>query len=192
MEMKQSLTDPCVFFKLTEDKVVLVAVCHVDDNAIAGAPHWTKWFKEGVKKGFGITELGLLKKHLGVWCELKTDEHGERYVVATMPKLARQIIEVTEKAVGHDSKESSVPAIPGTCLEKNPEEKESIVETEHRSIVGKSPCLVTKLWVEGSNPVGELAKFFSNPGSEQWKALERFVGCSMSSLLVGNRRSHAL
>jgi hypothetical protein len=65
MEMKQSLADPCVFFKITDDKVVLVAVCHVDDNAIAGAPHWIKWFKEGVKKRFGITELGLLKKHSG-------------------------------------------------------------------------------------------------------------------------------
>jgi hypothetical protein len=176
MEMKQSLADPCVFFKITEDKVVLVAVCHVDDNAIAGTPHWIKWFKEGVKKRFGITELGLLKKHLGVWYEWKTDEHGERYVVATMPKLVRQIIEVTEKAIGHDLKESSVPATPGTCLEKNPEEKEPIMETEYRSIVGKSLYLVTKLYVEGSNPVRELAKFFSNPGSEQWKALERFVG----------------
>jgi hypothetical protein len=85
MEMKQSLADPCVFFKLTEVKVALVAVCHVDDNAIAGAPHWIKWFKEGVKKRFGVTELGLLKKHLGVWYEWKMDEHGERHVVAMMP-----------------------------------------------------------------------------------------------------------
>jgi hypothetical protein len=68
-----------------------------------------------------------------------------------------------------------MPATLGTWLEKNPEEKESIVETEHRSIVGKSLYLVTKLYVEGSNPVRELAKFFSNPGSEEWKALERFV-----------------
>jgi hypothetical protein len=70
-----------------------------------------------------------------------------------------------------------VPATPGTSLEKNPTEKEPIVETEHRSIVGKSLCLVTKLCVEGLNPVRELVKFFSNPGVEQWKALERFVGC---------------
>jgi hypothetical protein len=93
-----------------------------------------------------------------------------------MPKLVRQIIECTEKAIGHDLKGSSVPATPGTCLEKNPEEKEAIMETEYRSIVGKSLYLVTKLYVEGSNPVRELAKFFSNPGVEQWKALERFVG----------------
>jgi hypothetical protein len=36
--------------------------------------------------------------------------------------------------------------------------------------------LVTKLFVEGSNPVRELAKHFSNPGKEHWKALEKFVG----------------
>jgi hypothetical protein len=105
MEMKQSLADPCVFFKASEDKVVLVAVCHVDDNAIASTPHWIKcWFKEGVKKRFGVTELGMLKKHLGVWHLWKTDENEERNVVATMPKLVRQIIEVTEKAVRHEFK----------------------------------------------------------------------------------------
>jgi hypothetical protein len=178
MEMKQSLADPFVYFKSSEDNVVLVAVCHVDDNAIAGAPHWIKWFKEGVKKRFGMTKLGLSKKHLGIWHAWKTDENRERCVVATMPKLVRQIIEVAEKDIGHDLKESSVPTTPGTCVEKNPEEKEPIVETECRSIVGKLPCFATKLHVEGSNPVRELAKFFSNPGSQQWKALERFVGCS--------------
>jgi hypothetical protein len=41
-------------------------------------------------------------------------------------------------------------------------------------------CLVTKLLVEGSNPVRELAKFFSNPGVEHWKAVEKFAGCLKS------------
>ena len=35
--------------------------------------------------------------------------------------------------------------------------------------------LVTKLWVSGSNPACELTKYFSNPGKEHWKALERLV-----------------
>ena len=50
------------------------------------------------------------------------------------------------------------------------------METEHRSIVGKSMHLVTKLFVEGSNPVRELAKSFSNPRNEHWKAVEKFAG----------------
>ncbi len=176
MEMIQSLVDPCVFYKLHKEEVVVIAVCHVDDNAIAGTPVWVKWFKEGVKQRFGITELGVLKRHLGIWYDWKTDENGERYVVATMPKLVKQIIEVTEKAIGREVKRSSVPALPGTCLVKNPEGEEAIMEKEYRSIVGKSLYLVTKLFVEGSNLVRELSKFFSNPGDEHWKAVEKFAG----------------
>lgn len=177
LDMKQSLADPRAFFKVFEDKVALVAVRDVDDNAIAGAPHWNKWFEDGVKKRFGMTELGALKKCSGAWCEWKTDENGEPRVVAAMPKLVRQTIECAKKAIGHELKGSSAPATPGTCLEKNPEDEEAIMETEQRSVVGKSSCLVAKLCVEGSDSVRQLAKSFSNPGEEQQKALERFVGC---------------
>jgi hypothetical protein len=176
MGMTQSSVDPCVFYKKSEGLVVLVTVTHVDDVALGGTPEWIQWFKEGLKKRFGITDLGRLKKHLGIWHEWKHDENGERHIVATMSKLARQIIECAEKAVGHEVKKSSVPATPGSCLEKNAEDKETIMETECRSIVGKSMCLVTKLLVKGSNPVRELAKFFSNPGVEHWKAVEKFAG----------------
>jgi hypothetical protein len=46
----------------------------------------------------------MLKEHLCVWHEWKTDENGEHHIVATMPKLVRQIIECTEKAIGHELK----------------------------------------------------------------------------------------
>jgi hypothetical protein len=60
-------------------------------------------------------------------------------------------------------------------LEKNTEEDEAIsMETEYCSIVGKSMYLMTKCFVEGSNPVRE--EFFSNPGVKHWKALEKFAG----------------
>jgi hypothetical protein len=36
--------------------------------------------------------------------------------------------------------------------------------------------LVTKLFVEDLNPVRELAKYFSNPGVEHWKAVEKLTG----------------
>jgi hypothetical protein len=71
----------------------------------------------------------------------------------------------------------SVPAAPGTCLENKSEEDETIMEKERGSIVRKSMHLVTKLFVEGSNPVRELANFFSDPGIEHWKAVEKFAGC---------------
>jgi hypothetical protein len=58
MEMTPSLVDPCVFYRKDGDVVVLITVCHVDDNAIAGTPEWMSWFNEGFKKHFGITKLG--------------------------------------------------------------------------------------------------------------------------------------
>ena len=65
MLIGQSVTDPCVFYKEDEHgEVVVIAVCHVDDNAIAGTPVWIRWFKDGVKKRLGIADLGRLKKHL--------------------------------------------------------------------------------------------------------------------------------
>jgi hypothetical protein len=74
-------------------------------------------------------------------------------------------------------KNLSVPAAPWLCLEKNAEEDETVVEAEHQSIVGQSTCLVTKLFLEGSNLVRELAKFFSDPGIEHWEHVEKFAGC---------------
>jgi hypothetical protein len=40
----------------------------------------------------------------------------------------------------------------------------------------KSLYLVTKLFVEGSNPVREIGKYISNPGVEHWRAVEKFTG----------------
>jgi hypothetical protein len=177
MGMKQSLVNPCVFHKESEELVVLVAVTHVCNMALGGSPEWTKWFKEGLKKRFGTTDLRILKKHLGIWHEWKNNKNGEWCIVATVSKLVQQSIECTEKAVGHGVKNSSVPAAPGSCLEKNVEEDETIMETECCSIVGKSMHLVAKLFVEGWNPVRELAKCFSNPGIGHWKAVEKFAGC---------------
>jgi hypothetical protein len=177
MGMTQISVNPCAFCKESEGLVGLVAVTRVDDVALGRSPEWIKWFKEGLKKRFGITDLGRLKKHLGIWCKWKHDENGERHIMAAVSKLVRQIIECTEKAVGHEVKKSSVPAAPGLCLEKNAEDDETIMETECGSVVGKSMCLATELFVEGSNPVRELAKFFSNPGVEHWKAVEKFAGC---------------
>jgi hypothetical protein len=87
MGMKQSLVNPCVFCKESEELIVLVAVTHVDDLALGGSLEWIKWFKEGLKQPFGIADLGCLKKHLGIWCKWKNNENGEQHIVATVSKL---------------------------------------------------------------------------------------------------------
>jgi hypothetical protein len=73
MGMTQISVNPCAFCKESEGLVGLVAVTRVDDVALGRSPEWIKWFKEGLKKRFGITDLGRLKKHLGVWHKWKND-----------------------------------------------------------------------------------------------------------------------
>jgi hypothetical protein len=54
MDMSQSMVNPCVFYRMEDKVVVIIHVCHVDDNVIAGTPECISWFKEGVKKYFGV------------------------------------------------------------------------------------------------------------------------------------------
>jgi hypothetical protein len=58
-----------VFYRKEGNGVVLIIICHVDDNVIAGTPEWISLFKEGVKRHFVITKFGCQCKDLGVWNE---------------------------------------------------------------------------------------------------------------------------
>jgi hypothetical protein len=174
MGMESSEVDPCVFYRKRGNKVCLVAMTHVDDTILFGPKQEIEWFKVGVKKRFNYSDLGKLKKHLGVWYEWKENNSEERHLIGSMPKLVKEIIESFERHVGREAKEYSTPGTPGISLLKNTSE---IVDAEkYRSIVGKYMYLVTKIFPEGSNTARELTKHFSNPGFEHWKELERVVG----------------
>ena len=89
MKMKQSLTEPCVFYLRDEkDSLVLLALLYVDDTLVAGESKWFDWYKKMVGTRFKYRDEGKLKKHLGVWYKWEYgDVNQERYVEATMPKL---------------------------------------------------------------------------------------------------------
>jgi hypothetical protein len=164
-----------VFYKKNDkDETLLIAVCHVNDTQLCGLKSEIQWFKTEIKRRFKIKELGRLKKHLGIWYEWLTDENGEVYIQARMPKLVDEIIKVYEDHVEREAKISNTPGTPGESLPKNT--GEMVNEEKYRLIVGKIMYLVTKLFLEGSNPAREMAKHFSNPGEAHWKEVERFVG----------------
>jgi hypothetical protein len=161
MGMRQLLADPCVFYKKNnEGRTILKAICFVDDTLLFGLKTEIEWYKWNVKKRFEYKDLGALRTHLRVWYKLKTDENGNWYLVATMPKKVREIIEVYEEHVGHKAKAYSVPGAAGLCMQKWT--KDPIKQTMHRKIVGKIMFCVVKIFPEGSNAVRAIAIHFSN------------------------------
>ncbi len=175
MKLEQSQADPCVFFKKNaKGMTVLIAITHVDDTLLIGTREAVDEFKKGIKERFGYTDLGRMKKHLGVWYEHKTDKNGDTYLEATMPKYVKEIVALYEKHKGQPVKEYNTPGTPGISLEKN---KGDSVEPEmYRRIVGKVMYLVTKIFPEGSNAARELSRQFGNPSEDHWNELGRFIG----------------
>jgi hypothetical protein len=174
MKMVQSAADPCIFYKMKEDKIVLILVLYVDDTLCTGRKEEVEWAYKMIEKEMKIERLGKLKKHLGIWYKWKKDEQGNQYLEAHMPKMVEEITQKFFKATGKEAKEYDTPGPPGKTLRKN--EGPIIELDEYRSIVGKIMYFATKLCPDVSNSARELASHLSNPGVEHWKALERCVG----------------
>jgi Reverse transcriptase (RNA-dependent DNA polymerase)/Zinc knuckle len=176
MKMSQSLVDPCLYFWKNQNlEVTLMAVVHVDDVILMGTKTVIEKFKGELRQRFNISDLGKLKKHLGVWYDWKTDRNTkEIYIVASMTKLETEIVESYEKLMGKNVKTADTPGFPNSYLSKN--DGETVMMTEYRSLVGKIMYLMTKLAPDLANPARELAQHLSNPGEQHWKALERLIG----------------
>jgi hypothetical protein len=176
--------DPCLFYwKNAAGEVILMAVVHVDDILLVGEKETIEKFKSELKKRFNISDLGQLKKHLGVWYDWRTDDNGETYIVASMTKLEDEIVEAFETSTGKMVKETETPGYPNKFLSKN--EGKPVKMTEYRSMVGKIMYLMTKLAQDLANPAREFAQHLLNPGEEHWKALERLVGHIKSKVYEG-------
>jgi hypothetical protein len=174
LKLEQSKSDPCIFYKKVQGKVVLILGVYVDDTLVCGTKKETAWAYRMIETRFKIDKLGKLNKHLGVWWIWKTDGNGEPYLVATMPKMVEEIVEKYNNNADRVAKNGGTPGFPGKTLKKN--EGKTVKMEAYRSIVGKIMYYTTKIAPELSNAVRELAGHLSNPSEEHWKALERCVG----------------
>ena len=173
--MKQSKVDPCIFYKKDEKtgELLLILSIHVDDVIVAGMAEHLEDLKVKIKERFNITDLGQLKKHLGVNYEWGTDEEGD-YVKAEMKKNAEKFINCYEKMFEKNVKVAKTPGFPGKCLNKN--EGEVIMLDEYRSLVGQIMFYMVKVGPDVANAARELAQHMTNPGEEHWNSMERMVG----------------
>ena len=109
----------------------------MDDTLVTGTKGMIDWFCDIVQEKFTITDLGELKKHLGIWYRWKTDSKGERYVEATMSKLADEIQESYEQSSNKNVTEKATPGTPCKVLTKTKDLLNANDHKQYRSVVGK-------------------------------------------------------
>ena len=172
--MLQSKADPCVWYKLKDGHLWLIVAVYVDDIAYAGCNDARNWFKEEVQKRFKISDLGKLKKHLGVWYEKKCDNEGPYYQLK-MEKYQAELLQDWKELTGKEPRHVKTPAYPGESLTKNVNDE--IINVEgYRKILGKAMWFCKKIMPECGNAIRELATHMDKPGQDHWRAMERLIG----------------
>jgi hypothetical protein len=134
MNLKQSVTDPCIFYKQQGGKVVLILVLYVDDTLCAGETKEVEWAYKKIEEKITIVKLGKLKKLLGIMYD-KQDKLGNTYLESSMPKMIEEISDMFEKSRGKPAKVYATPGTPGKVLRKN--EGNMVDLDANRSIIGK-------------------------------------------------------
>ena len=126
-----------------------------------------------VKSIVNITDLGVLKKHCGIWYEWSTDTAGNKLLKANMNKYVHNLISDYERDFGM-IKEKTTPGAPNNTLTKH--EGTPIDIEFYRSYLGRVMYYVTKLAPECSNASRELSQHMANPGPIHWEAMDRMIG----------------
>ena len=116
---------------------------YVDDVLISGKEKEIYKFKTKFKQTHKITNLGKLKRHLGIWYKWIKNEEGST-IKMLMNDMARKIVKEYEELTHGAVKEWTSPGYPNIKLTKLNSEDKEINEEGYRSMVRKVTCLVNK------------------------------------------------
>ena len=141
-----------------------------------------KLFKNEMSKWVTIKELGIVRKHLGVYYARGHDKDGI-YIEVNMVDFVKGMTNDYVEMTGHLPKRAATPGLPGTTLERN--EGEIILQPEYRSVVGKLLYFMKKVSPLCANATRELSQHLENPGLQHWKAVERILGFLQNSTTYG-------
>ena len=147
MGLTQSLADPCIWYRHDSDhNLTLLVAVYVDDCIVAGTKSEIDAFKAGVRKRFNITDLGPIKKHLGVWYEHKVTDAGREYFCMTMESFKEDILTDWKQLTGKEAKPAKTPGFPGESLTKN--KGEAVDTKNYRKLLGRLMWFTRKLMPE--------------------------------------------
>ena len=174
--MTQCKSDPCLFVQFDEnERLVLMVVVYCDDCIITGYKTYVAKIKEGIAKTVKISDLGKLKKHLGVDYEFGSDEEGN-FVKCHMSEYLKAIVRDFEKEINKTIKPRKIPGAAVTPPLKSKEGDEIIMQETYRSYVGRVMFACGKSEPTISNACRELTSHLNAPNEEHLSALEHLIG----------------
>jgi hypothetical protein len=182
----QCKTDPCLFMLFDAGGVLeALVVVYCDDCNITGVQAAVKKIKKGITTSVKISDLGKLKRHLGVDYEFGTDEDAD-YILSNMTDYIEAIVRTNyEEYMESDIKEFSTPRASVTPPLRSSPEDEIINMELFRSFVGQILFACGKTEPTISNACRELTSHLTAPNEEHWKALTHLVGYLKSGSFQG-------
>jgi hypothetical protein len=131
-QLQQCKTDPCIFYRRDDDgKVVLLMAAFIDDEILAGKRYAIKDVMRGLQEHVTISDLGPLRRHLGVYSTKGEDDEGPYYETG-MKDFVTDTVVIYEDLIGKPATVFPSPGYASTVLSKNID-----VITEYRLLVGK-------------------------------------------------------
>jgi histone deacetylase 1/2 len=174
--LTQSKTDPCLFMMFSTDgSLEAFVVVYCDDCIISGFEDIVDKIKFGISKSVTISDLGNLKRHLGVDYEFGSDSEGD-YIKAHMTDYIEAIVRDYEVFKESGIKEFSTPGASVTPPLRSSVDDEIIDMEPFRSFVGRILFACGKTEPTLSNACRELSSHLSAPNKEHWKALSHLIG----------------
>jgi hypothetical protein len=93
MNMQQSHSDPCIFYKHKGGKLVLILVLYVDDTLCTGKRVEVEWAYKIIESKLKIGRQRQLKKHLGMWYNWKENKTGKHNRKLTCQRWWKRFVE---------------------------------------------------------------------------------------------------
>ncbi|KAE9338317.1 hypothetical protein PR003_g11560 [Phytophthora rubi] len=165
---QRSLTEPCLYYRVEGEEIMLVLV-YVDDILVAtkDEEQKKKMLFEDLDKEYGLKDQGLLAWYLGVEVEQTAD-----HIFISQSKYAREILAKFGYAEAHSV---------GNPMEVNArlvplgDGEESDTSFPYREAVGMLMYLATSTRPDLAFALGQLSRFVAKPSSKHVGALKRVL-----------------
>ena len=174
VELQQSVSDPCIFYKRdAKGRVVLIGSNWVDDSVWSGKRSEIELLKKTMRERVTISDLGPIETHLGVDYKLCEDEDG-KYFECSMESYLCDAVKKFEEFTGKEVRNYATPGRAHICLEKY--DGEPVNQEDYRSHVGKILFAIKKVLPDCANAIRDLSSHLQCPSKEHWLALARLFG----------------